>query len=244
MEAAELLGICHAVVDAVEASLAGIEDPAALGGRPGQYALDIVADRAALAVLDESGIGVLSEESGLHRPGERLVAVLDPVDGSTNASRGLPWYATSICIVEGLDLLVSVVANLATKERYHALRGEGAYKDGQRIKRSSCTELRHAVVAAFGIPGAPSRLGAIPCFRSGGSRPLCSRRRDDGRVRYRRRVPLGTLGLSRGRARLYGSRRTGARRGGSGSRSARAGRKASRRGSGFTRADASSRERS
>jgi myo-inositol-1(or 4)-monophosphatase len=147
-----LLGICHEVVDAVEASLGGIEDLTELGGRPGQYALDVVADRAALEVLNESGIGVLSEESGLHRPGARLVAVLDPVDGSTNASRGLPWYATSICIVEGDELLVSVVANLATKERYHALRGEGAYKDGQRITRSSCTELRHAIVALSGFP--------------------------------------------------------------------------------------------
>lgn len=152
MDRDELLGICHAVVDAVEASLTEIEDPTSLGGRPGQYGLDIVADTAALKVLSESGIGVLSEESGLHRPGSRHVAVLDPVDGSTNASRGLPWYATSICIVEEREPVVAVVGNLATKERYHALQGGGAWKDGRQIERSSCSELRQAIVVLSGFP--------------------------------------------------------------------------------------------
>lgn len=147
-----LLGLCHRVVDAVADAVAGIDDLSPAGSRPGQYALDLVADRAALEVLDQAGVGVLSEESGRHRPEAPLVAVLDPVDGSTNASRGLPWYACSICIVEGDEPRVSVVADLARSTRYWAVRGGGAWRDDARLQRSACTELRHAIVALSGYP--------------------------------------------------------------------------------------------
>jgi fructose-1,6-bisphosphatase/inositol monophosphatase family enzyme len=148
-----LLGVCERVVDAVGTSLADIGDWSASGGRPGQYAIDIVADRAALGVLDETDLGVLSEESGLHRSGSALVAVLDPIDGSTNASRRVPWYATSICVVDEEGPRVAVVGNLATGERYHAIRGQGSWKDDRRLQVSGCTELHRAVVALSGFPG-------------------------------------------------------------------------------------------
>ena len=157
MDRESLLDVCVRVVDAVEQSLAGFARLYAAGERAGQYALDLVADRAALEVLDQAGLGVLSEESGLTRPDSRFVAVLDPVDGSTNASRGIPWYASSICVVdtraeEGAQPTVAVVANLATKERYHAVRGEGAWKDGKRLAPSRCRDLRAAIVVLSGMP--------------------------------------------------------------------------------------------
>jgi myo-inositol-1(or 4)-monophosphatase len=147
-----LLEVCQAVVDAVDASLRGLEDWSRLGQRPGQYALDLVADEAALKVLDEAGLGVLSEESGLHRPNSPLTAVLDPVDGSTNASRGIPWYATSICVVDDAGARVALVANLATRERYQAIRGKGAFKDGSTLTTSGCKDLARAIVALSGYP--------------------------------------------------------------------------------------------
>jgi fructose-1,6-bisphosphatase/inositol monophosphatase family enzyme len=97
-------------------------------------------------------MGVLSEESGLHRPGSPFMAVVDPVDGSTNASRGVPWYATSICVVDRDGPRAAVVANLATGVRYHAVRGGGAWRGDTRIAPSSCTEMRRAVVALSGYP--------------------------------------------------------------------------------------------
>jgi fructose-1,6-bisphosphatase/inositol monophosphatase family enzyme len=148
-----LLGLCGRVVDAVGASLGSIEDWSKAGGRPGQYAIDLVADRAALDVLEGSGLGVLSEESGLHRSGSPLVAVLDPIDGSTNASRGVPWYATSICVVDEAGPRVAVVGNLATGERYRAIRGRGSWKDDKPLEASGCTDLGRAVVALSGFPG-------------------------------------------------------------------------------------------
>jgi fructose-1,6-bisphosphatase/inositol monophosphatase family enzyme len=147
-----LLRVCDHVVDAVGASLGDVDDWRAKGGRPGQYAIDLTADRAALEVLDDAGLGVLSEESGLHRRGSALVAVLDPVDGSTNASRGVPWYATSICVIDEKGPRVAVVGNLANGERYRAVRGEGAWKGEERLAASGCIELRRAVIALSGLP--------------------------------------------------------------------------------------------
>lgn len=152
MDDDELLGLCHKVVDAVQGSLAALEDWSTLGGRPGQYGLDLVADRVALEVLSDARMGVLSEESGLHRPGCALMAVLDPVDGSTNASRRVPWYATSICVVDQIGPRVAVVGNLATGVRYGAIRGRGAWRGDVRIGASGCTEMRRAVVALSGFP--------------------------------------------------------------------------------------------
>jgi len=148
----ELLDVCQRVVEAVGISLEGVDDLGAAGGRPGQYALDLVADRAALEILDSTGLGVLSEESGLHRPSSALMAVLDPVDGSTNASRRIPWYATSICVVDEAGPRVAVVGNLASGERYAAIRGQGAWKGEIRLSASGCSDLRRSIVALSGFP--------------------------------------------------------------------------------------------
>jgi myo-inositol-1(or 4)-monophosphatase len=147
-----LLAVCGEVVDAVDNALAGVTERAAQGERPGQYALDLVADAAAIEVLDSTDLGVLSEESGLRRPDATLIAVIDPVDGSTNASRGIPWYACSICILDEQGPLVSVVANLVSKVRYSAIRGRGAWRNGIRVTPSSCEEMGKAIVALSGYP--------------------------------------------------------------------------------------------
>jgi fructose-1,6-bisphosphatase/inositol monophosphatase family enzyme len=148
-----LLALCHQVADVVPPALEAVKDLAAAGERPGQYALDLAADRVVLEVLDVPGMGVLSEESGLHRPDSPFIAVVDPVDGSTNASRGVPWYATSVCVVDKDGPRASVVANLATGVRYHAVRGGGAWRGTTRIEPSACTEMRRAIVALSGYPG-------------------------------------------------------------------------------------------
>ncbi len=152
MDDASLLATCHRVADVVPSALRDVGDWTASGDRPGQYAIDLAADRAVLEVLDQAGLGVLSEESGLHRPDSEFIAVVDPVDGSTNASRGIPWYATSVCILDSLGPRAAVVANLATGVRYHALRDGGAWRDSTRIAPSDCTEMRRAIVALSGYP--------------------------------------------------------------------------------------------
>lgn len=125
--------------------------------RASQYHSDVVADAAALEVLADAGLAALSEESGVHHPERPLMVVLDPVDGSTNASRALPWYATSLCALDGDGPRAAVVVNQATGVCYEAVRGGGARRDSQPIRPSGCTDPSDAFVALAGF--CPEHLG-------------------------------------------------------------------------------------
>ena len=127
VDGAGLLASLHASVDAVAAELQRRPAREPTGGREGEYAHDLAADAVAVASLIGAGFGVLSEESGWREAGRPLLAVLDPVDGSTNASRGLPWFATSICVLDELGPLAAVVANLVSGSRYEAVVGLSGY---------------------------------------------------------------------------------------------------------------------
>ena len=66
-------------------------------------AVDLDADAACLDVLYRAGYRVLSEESGISGPpgsDSAPIVVIDPLDGSTNASRHVPWYASALCLVD------------------------------------------------------------------------------------------------------------------------------------------------
>jgi myo-inositol-1(or 4)-monophosphatase len=146
----DLVAVLDQTVAAVTAALGRIDDWGLAGTTDGQHHSDIAADAAALAVLDSAGLGVLSEESGRHHADREVCVVLDPVDGSTNASRGVPWYATSLCAVDDDGPRAAVVVNLASGVRYTAVRGRGASRDGSRIRPSSCAVMGNALVALTG----------------------------------------------------------------------------------------------
>jgi fructose-1,6-bisphosphatase/inositol monophosphatase family enzyme len=146
-----LLEVCFAAATAVRRALDATEDWGLAGTRPGQYLSDLAADEAALAVLGGAGLAVVSEESGVHDADRALIAVLDPVDGSTNASRGIPWFATSVCIVDGDGPLAAAVVNQATGERFWASRGGGAFGDRGPLAPSGVTTLAGSVVALSGL---------------------------------------------------------------------------------------------
>ncbi len=125
-------------------------------GRPGQYRLDLVADAAVLPVLHAAGLRVLSEESGWTGPADAgLTVVLDPVDGSTNCARRIPYWAISLCALDAEGPSCALVQNGATGARYSAVRGEGAQLDRAPIAPASTTEIERAVVALSGWPPVP-----------------------------------------------------------------------------------------
>ena len=154
---ASLLELFDDVAQAVRSALDGLDDWGPAGTRAGQYRSDLVADGAALELLERAGVGVLSEESGLRRGDASVVVVLDPVDGSTNASRGIPWFATSLCAIDADGPCAALVRNQATGTTFTAVRGGGAWRDGSRIAPSAVTELGAAIVGLSGLP--PTHLG-------------------------------------------------------------------------------------
>jgi fructose-1,6-bisphosphatase/inositol monophosphatase family enzyme len=159
-EASTVLALLHDTADAVAAALARHDTGGLTGERPGQYRADVVADDAAGAVLRAGGVSVLSEETGF-RAGEGdedgVVVVVDPLDGSTNADRRVPWYATSLCAVDAAGPLAAVVVDLAHGVRFEAVRGGGARRAGVSLAPSGCRRVAHAIVGLSGWP--PVHLG-------------------------------------------------------------------------------------
>jgi len=81
---------------------------------------------------------LISEECGIRDFGsDRLRLLVDPVDGSNNAKRGVPYCAASLALLRGDrigDLWVGSVIDLISGKDYTAIRGEGAWvRDGDRI---------------------------------------------------------------------------------------------------------------
>ena len=147
-----VLGALQHAVDAIESALASTIDWGETGGKPGQHHSDVAADRAAVTSLTDAGYGVLSEESGLTDPDRPITVVVDPLDGSTNASRQMSWWATSLCAVDDAGPLVAVVTDLRHSVRYIAIRGQGATRNGMSIRPSGCEHLSEAIIGLNGVP--------------------------------------------------------------------------------------------
>jgi len=168
----DLLALFGACADAQAGALASI-GPAERRARtdvPGQYALDVVVDDVVVPMLTREGLHVVSEESGASGPDDAAITVvLDPVDGSTNCSRELPYWAISLCALDGDGMLCALVANQATGERFTAVRGEGAWSGDRRLAPSSATRIEESVVA---LAGMPAHALAWKQFRALGSAAL------------------------------------------------------------------------
>lgn len=154
MDADEVLSLLHSTVDAVAAALAGHKEWRLADDRAheGQYTHDQIADAAAVPVLLDGGVSVLSEESGYHEGRHAVTVVMDPVDGSTNAARGLPWWATSLCAVDEHGPWVALVADQASGSRWAAVRDGGAFRDGVRITRPETPPLAESIIGFDGLP--------------------------------------------------------------------------------------------
>ena len=152
MDDDDLLDLLRRAAAAVRSALDALGDWGPAGTRPGQYHSDLAADAAVLAVLDEAGVGVLSEESGLHAADRPLLVVVDPVDGSTNASRGIPWFATSLCALDADGARAAVVVNQASGTTFEAVRGGGAWCDGRPLRPTGAASLGGALVGLSGYP--------------------------------------------------------------------------------------------
>jgi fructose-1,6-bisphosphatase/inositol monophosphatase family enzyme len=173
LDDAALLALLDDVANAVGEALSRLDDWGLADTVPGQHHCDLVADAAALDILRRADVGVLSEESGLHRPEASIVVVVDPVDGSTNAAHGVPWFATALCAVDHRGPRVAVVHNHATGDRFDAVRGEGARRNGAVVIPSGEERLDHSVVGLNGLP--PRPFGAAQYRMLGAMAPdLCA----------------------------------------------------------------------
>lgn len=94
---------------------------------------------------------ILSEEAGEVDGSAKFQWVVDPLDGTTNFSSGLPEFNVSIGIRHNGVTVVGVVYAAYLGELFHAVRGEGAFLNGELIHCGSRQSLDRCVVAT-GFP--------------------------------------------------------------------------------------------
>lgn len=123
------------------------------GGDPMKL-VDLAAEKAIVEVLQQYDISftLISEESGVKEFGEtpkQCYVTVDPIDGTTNLVRGVPFYASSIA-VSAKPALSTVYAALVTDlfhdTTYTAQKGKDAYRDREKIKPSALASLEEAVI--------------------------------------------------------------------------------------------------
>jgi len=90
-----------------------------------------------LAAVEE-GFTLVSEEAGelVFNGGGRIRVVVDPIDGSVNAKRGIPFFALSVAVADGPamgDVFFGYVYDFGSGEEWVARRGEGAFLDGAAL---------------------------------------------------------------------------------------------------------------
>jgi histidinol-phosphatase len=109
------------------------------------------ADRAAeeeirgLVAASGRGESVYGEEFG--DDGGDVRWIVDPIDGTTNYVRGVPVWATLLALEREGELVVSLVSAPELHRRWWAVRGEGAFANGERCRVSSVGRIEDAAVS-------------------------------------------------------------------------------------------------
>jgi myo-inositol-1(or 4)-monophosphatase len=146
---ADWLGFCRRAAGAARDAVRGFETTAERAlevgrgeGGDASLVIDRAAEEAILAEFEtvRLPLTVVTEERGEVElsGGGPVRVVVDPIDGSLNAKRGLPSACVSIAVAFGRsvsDVEVGYVVELDRPREWWALRGEGAWCDGRALAR-------------------------------------------------------------------------------------------------------------
>ena len=94
--------------------------------------------------------GVVGEEFG-ERPGARARWIIDPIDGTKNFIRGIPYFATLIGLEEDGEVTAGVVYAPAVDDLLYAQKGQGAFDQDGRLHVSRIAPLRRGLLLFGGI---------------------------------------------------------------------------------------------
>jgi myo-inositol-1(or 4)-monophosphatase len=98
------------------------------------------------ALREGSGYEILSEEAGGTTNSDAGLWVVDPLDGTTNFSRGIPLFAVSIALMQGPMVQLGVIYHPLTGDCYSAERGGGSWRNEEQLLVSQVTDPELAVL--------------------------------------------------------------------------------------------------
>lgn len=100
--------------------------------------IDLVAEKTVIQILKKRGVDatIIGEECG-RIEGKKGFVIMDGIDGTANAARGIPFYCCSLAYATEFRLSAvndAAIIDLVTGDLYHASKGKGAYLNGERIR--------------------------------------------------------------------------------------------------------------
>src|SRR5262249_2255404 len=116
-----------------------------------------IADREAEAMLRTTLLGrfpddgFLGEEHGEKAGSSGFRWIIDPIDGTRNFVRAIPLWGTLVGLEYQGETIAGVIDVPALKMSYRALRGDGAYRDGRRLRVSDVADLSKVTMFYTGL---------------------------------------------------------------------------------------------
>lgn len=95
--------------------------------------------------------GFITEEGTISEKKENYNWIIDPLDGTTNFTHGLPIYAISIALMQEDEIVLGVVYEINKDEFFHSLKNSPAYCNDKIIKVSDAENLSESLLAT-GFP--------------------------------------------------------------------------------------------
>ena len=110
---------------------------------------DIEADEQIVNFLKEifPEYSIYSEEQGEFNNNSEYRFIVDPLDGTNNFSIGVPVFTSSVALVKEDQIIFGVIYNPVTKNMYHAIKDQGAYKNHSKIKVNNNSEITSSTIA-------------------------------------------------------------------------------------------------
>jgi len=95
--------------------------------------------------------GFINEETGEQKGTSGFVWIIDPLDGTTNFTHGLTVYAISVALQYENETVMGFVYHIPMNEMFSAIKGRGAFLNGEKISVSDCPTLSESLIAT-GFP--------------------------------------------------------------------------------------------
>ncbi|MGE0770908.1 MAG: inositol monophosphatase family protein [Cyclobacteriaceae bacterium] len=115
--------------------------------------VDKESERRLVKALDQilPGAGFLGEEGTSVKGSNEFRWIIDPLDGTTNFTHGLPPYAISIGLAQNNEVILGVIHEVTRNECFHASVNNPAYCNGEEIRVSKVNSINESLFAT-GFP--------------------------------------------------------------------------------------------